>query len=142
MAEPRDTPFLRDLPRLALLTLLGLLVLMPYIWMVAASLKPLDEIFRDSLSLLPERFVYFVEQDRLYLRAYSRALSYVAGHAENTDDTALFTGSASKAVSVEAGMHRELLEGFGVGSPDGADEVVEADGVGEGNGLGHTSTVG
>lgn len=55
MAEPRDTPFLRDLPRLVLLTLLGLLVLMPYIWMVAASLKPLDEIFRDSLSLLPER---------------------------------------------------------------------------------------
>ena len=47
---------LRDLPRLALLTLLGLLVLMPYIWMIAASLKPLDEIFRASLSLLPERF--------------------------------------------------------------------------------------
>ncbi|MBP0493299.1 carbohydrate ABC transporter permease [Pararoseomonas indoligenes] len=55
-----DRSILRDLPRLALLTLLGLLVLMPYIWMVAASLKPLDEIFRASLSLLPERF-YAVE---------------------------------------------------------------------------------
>ncbi|MCR0982195.1 carbohydrate ABC transporter permease [Roseomonas populi] len=55
-----DRSLLRDLPRLALLTLLGLLVLMPYIWMVAASLKPLDEIFRASLSLLPERF-YAVE---------------------------------------------------------------------------------
>jgi multiple sugar transport system permease protein len=55
-----DRSLLRDLPRLAVLTLLGLLVLMPYIWMVSASLKPLDEIFRASLSLLPERF-YGVE---------------------------------------------------------------------------------
>jgi multiple sugar transport system permease protein len=55
-----DRSLPRDLPRLAVLTLLGLLVLMPYIWMVSASLKPLDEIFRASLSLLPERF-YGVE---------------------------------------------------------------------------------
>lgn len=33
---------------------LGLLFLMPYIWMVSASLKPLDEIFRGSLNLIPE----------------------------------------------------------------------------------------
>lgn len=49
-------PLLADAPRLLLLALLGLVVLAPYIWMVAASLKPLDEIFRASLSLLPERF--------------------------------------------------------------------------------------
>ena len=49
-------PLLRDVPRLVLLGSLGLLVLAPYIWMAAASLKPLDEIFRASLSLLPERF--------------------------------------------------------------------------------------
>jgi multiple sugar transport system permease protein len=52
----RDRSLAADLPRLALLALLGLLVLAPYIWMVAASLKPLDELFRASLSLLPERF--------------------------------------------------------------------------------------
>jgi multiple sugar transport system permease protein len=51
-----ERSLLRDLPRLAALALLGLVVLMPYIWMVAASLKPLDEIFRASLSLLPEQF--------------------------------------------------------------------------------------
>jgi len=51
-----DRTLLRDTPRLALLAILGLIVLMPYIWMFAASLKPLDEIFRASLSLLPERF--------------------------------------------------------------------------------------
>jgi thiaminase/transcriptional activator TenA len=65
-------------------------------------------------SLEPEKFVYFVGQDRLYLRAFSRALSYAAGHAEDPDDTALLTGSASTAIAVEAGMHVELLEGFGV----------------------------
>jgi thiaminase/transcriptional activator TenA len=69
-------------------------------------------------SMPPERFVYFVEQDRLYLRSYSRALSYTAGHAENPPDTALFTGSASNAIAVESGMHRELLEGFGVDPKD------------------------
>jgi multiple sugar transport system permease protein len=47
--------WLADTPRLGLLVLLSLVFLAPYIWMVAASLKPLDEIFRASLSLLPER---------------------------------------------------------------------------------------
>ncbi|OJU83166.1 MAG: hypothetical protein BGO11_05230 [Solirubrobacterales bacterium 70-9] len=64
-------------------------------------------------SLPPEAFVRFVEQDRLYLRVYSRALSFTAGHASDPDDTAVFTGSASTAIAVEAGMHAELLEGFG-----------------------------
>jgi ABC-type glycerol-3-phosphate transport system permease component len=44
---------MRELPRHVLLLLLGLLVLAPYIWMVSASLKPTDEIFRANLSLLP-----------------------------------------------------------------------------------------
>jgi thiaminase/transcriptional activator TenA len=65
-------------------------------------------------SLPPERFIYFVEQDRLYLRAFSRALSFAAGHAVNPADTALLTGSAATAIAVEEGMHVELLAGFGV----------------------------
>lgn len=55
MAE-RAIPLRQDIPRLLLLALAGLLMLMPYIWMAAASVKPLDEIFRASLSLFPERF--------------------------------------------------------------------------------------
>ncbi|WP_368415531.1 carbohydrate ABC transporter permease [Falsiroseomonas sp.] len=51
---------LADAPRLLLLGALGLLLLMPYIWMVSASLKPLDELFRASLNLWPERF-YAIE---------------------------------------------------------------------------------
>ena len=65
-------------------------------------------------SLEPEKFVYFVGQDRLYLKAFSRALAYAAGHADNPDYTTLLTGSASTANAVEAGMHVELLEGFGI----------------------------
>jgi thiaminase/transcriptional activator TenA len=64
-------------------------------------------------TLPPERFVYFIHQDSLYLRAYSRGLSYVAAHARNPADTALFTASAAQAVAVEQGAHAELLEGFG-----------------------------
>lgn len=47
-------PLLRDLPRLAVLSLAAFVALAPYLWMVAASLKPLDEIFRRPLALLPE----------------------------------------------------------------------------------------
>ena len=52
MAEPRAR--LAELLRWLLLGLLGLMFLMPYIWMVSASLKPLDEIFRASLNLIPQ----------------------------------------------------------------------------------------
>jgi len=56
MVEGTKRSLLADAPRLLLLGGLGLLLLMPYIWMVSASLKPLDELFRASLNLWPERF--------------------------------------------------------------------------------------
>jgi multiple sugar transport system permease protein len=46
----------RDLPRLALLALAAFVVLAPYIWMVAVSMKPQDEVFKASLSLIPNNF--------------------------------------------------------------------------------------
>ena len=52
-----------DMPRLLVLGFLALLLLMPYIWMISASVKPLDELFRASLNLWPERF-YGVENYR------------------------------------------------------------------------------
>lgn len=62
----RENSLLRDLPRLLILSLLGLLLLMPYIWMVAASLKPADEIFRASLSLIPERLAIAQNYGRVF----------------------------------------------------------------------------
>jgi multiple sugar transport system permease protein len=69
MDKIRERSFLADTPRLLSLGLVGLLLLMPYIWMLSASLKPLDELFRASLSLWPERF-HAVEN-------YSRVFSQV-----------------------------------------------------------------
>jgi multiple sugar transport system permease protein len=60
MVEGTKRSLLADAPRLLLLGGLGLLLLMPYIWMISASLKPLDELFRASLNLWPERF-YAIE---------------------------------------------------------------------------------
>lgn len=51
-----DRPLLADLPRLAVLTLLALVFVAPFVWMVAVSVKPQDEVFRASLQLLPDRF--------------------------------------------------------------------------------------
>lgn len=60
-----DRSLLADLPRLTLLSVLGLLMLTPYIWMISASLKPLDELFRASLSLLPQTFHGHVNYGRV-----------------------------------------------------------------------------
>ncbi|MCX7323149.1 MAG: carbohydrate ABC transporter permease [Hyphomicrobiales bacterium] len=49
-------PLISDLPRLALLSLAALVVLAPYIWMVAVSVKPQDEVFKASLSLIPQKW--------------------------------------------------------------------------------------
>lgn len=47
---------LLDMPRLALLALAAFVVLAPYIWMVAVSVKPQDEVFKASLSLIPQKW--------------------------------------------------------------------------------------
>lgn len=54
-----------EVPRLVLLAVLGFAFLAPYIWMVAASLKPLDELFRASVSLWPETFWGHVNYGRV-----------------------------------------------------------------------------
>jgi len=43
-------------PRLLLLSLLAVLVLLPYVWMVSVSLKPRSEVFQATLSLIPQDF--------------------------------------------------------------------------------------
>lgn len=56
MARRYSRSLCADTPRLLVLGFLALLLLMPYIWMISASVKPLDELFRASLNLWPERF--------------------------------------------------------------------------------------
>ncbi len=59
----KDRPLIADLPRLALLGLLSLVVLAPYLFMLSASVKPGGEIFQASLNLWPQHF-YGVENYR------------------------------------------------------------------------------
>jgi multiple sugar transport system permease protein len=59
---------LHDLPRLTLLALAGFIVLAPYLWMLAASMKPLDEIFRHPLSLVPQDFAGWDNYGRVLAR--------------------------------------------------------------------------
>ena len=51
-----ERSLLADLPRLTLLSLAAFVVLAPYVWMIAVSVKPQDEVFKASLSLIPHRF--------------------------------------------------------------------------------------
>jgi len=69
MRPGSEPSLLADLPRLALLGVGAFLILAPYLWMLLASLKPGSEIFRDSLTLWPERF-YAIEN-------YGKALAEV-----------------------------------------------------------------
>lgn len=64
-----------DLPRLLVLSLAAFLVLMPYVWMVAVSVKPQDEVFRASLSLIPQRFALFENFGKVF--ATIPVLTYV-----------------------------------------------------------------
>jgi multiple sugar transport system permease protein len=57
MSAPRhDRSLASDLPRLTLLTVLAAIMLAPYIWMLAVSVKPPSEVFTGSLSLFPKQF--------------------------------------------------------------------------------------
>lgn len=47
-------PLHKDLPRLAVLAVLAAVMLMPYVWMAAVSVKPRSEVFSGSLQLLPQ----------------------------------------------------------------------------------------
>jgi len=57
---------LKDLPRLALLSLAAFVVLAPYIWMVAVSMKPQDEVFKASLSLIPNNFAIIENYSKVF----------------------------------------------------------------------------
>ena len=52
----QSRPLILDLPRIALVSLAAFVVLAPYIWMLAVSVKPQDEVFKASLSLIPQKW--------------------------------------------------------------------------------------
>ena len=63
MTRPR--PIARELPRLLMLSLVAMIVLAPFAYMLAFSVKPAGEIFTGSLSLLPSGLDGFANYTRV-----------------------------------------------------------------------------
>lgn len=54
--KTQSETLISDAPRLMALGSAAVVMLIPYVWMLAVSVKPADEVFRASLTLLPERW--------------------------------------------------------------------------------------
>lgn len=63
-------------------------------------------------TLAVERFTYYVQQDSLYLRDYTKALAWLAGKAEDTDEAHDLLTYARDAVDVERQLHHMMRETF------------------------------
>lgn len=62
-------------------------------------------------TLPPDAFRTYIEQDKLYLDGYSKALSLVAAHAPDSQAAGFWSNSASTAATVESALHDGLLTG-------------------------------
>lgn len=88
-------------------------------WEVTADLyrRTLDLPFNRELAtgeLAPERFRFYLIQDALYLREYSRALSAAAVKAPDPEAMEQFNSSAHGAIAVERTLHGGFLDQFDV----------------------------
>ncbi|UVI35179.1 TenA family protein [Brevibacterium spongiae] len=54
-------------------------------------------------------FVNYISQDSIYLSGYAKAMSFLAAKTVDRDESRFWAGSAAEAITVEEGMHEELL---------------------------------
>jgi len=64
-------------------------------------------------SLARERFLFYIEQDSLYLDAYSRVLSFAAARADESEAMTVFSGAAKEAIEVERALHAGFMADLG-----------------------------
>ena len=64
-------------------------------------------------------FRHYLEQDALYLAGYAKALALLAARAPDAAATAFWASSAHTTGTVEAQLHRDLLDGGLLGEPTG-----------------------
>ena len=65
-------------------------------------------------SLSRERFVFYMQQDSLYLRDFSRALALTGGRLPDAGAAQSFLGFAQGAMTVEGLLHENYFKQFGV----------------------------
>lgn len=75
-------------------------------------------------TLAPERFRFYIEQDSLYLRRYSRVLAACAAKAPTQRAVEVFANSAHGAIVVEQSMHAGFLDRFGLAPDELASAVM------------------
>jgi thiaminase/transcriptional activator TenA len=68
-------------------------------------------------TLSRDRFVFYMQQDSLYLQDFARALGYCGVKAPDAATMQAFLDFGSVAVTVEHGLHESYFEEFGA-SPD------------------------
>jgi thiaminase/transcriptional activator TenA len=66
-----------------------------------------------SGTLDQEKFRFYIEQDALYLDAYSRVLALAGARGPDGEMLRLFASSAVEAVAVEQALHAQYLTKFG-----------------------------
>ena len=54
-------------------------------------------------------FTNYIIQDGIYLNGYAKAMSFLAAKTVDRDESRFWAGSAAEAITVEEGMHEELL---------------------------------
>ncbi|MEM1610346.1 MAG: thiaminase II [Sulfolobales archaeon] len=65
-----------------------------------------------------EAFKYYVIQDYLYLRDFSRALSRLASRSRDEDLILMFSEHAKTAIEVEKSLHKSFLSEWGLGEKE------------------------
>ncbi len=91
------------------------------VWQSSANIRrQVDEsAFVKALgsgSLSPEAFIYYLDQDALYLNIYSRALAQISARAQDTAAQLFYAHSAFEAIEVESELHRTWMSRY-AGSP-------------------------
>jgi thiaminase (transcriptional activator TenA) len=64
-------------------------------------------------SLARERFVFYMQQDSLYLQDFSRALAVVGARLPDVQESESYLGFASGALVVERALHESYFKDFG-----------------------------
>ncbi len=58
-------------------------------------------------------FIFYVQQDVLYLSEYRRVLAILGARLHQTDHSQFFIDSANKVISTESEVHDKFLQGIG-----------------------------
>lgn len=65
-----------------------------------------------------DKFKYYIIQDYLYLREFSKALALLAAKAEDEEQTLLFTTHIQDAIKVEKALHKFYIKEFNLDIED------------------------